>query len=63
MAEWFVRPKEAGRRAQEIWRPLVGIIEDRWKERFSSQQVEPLISSLTALGHQLDLDLPPPEEF
>jgi hypothetical protein len=57
-AEWIVRPTEAGRRAQEIWRPLVGIIEDRWKERFSSEQVEQLISSLTALEHQFDLDLP-----
>jgi hypothetical protein len=57
-AEWIVRPTEAGRRAQEIWRPLVGIIEDRWKERFGSGQVEQLISSLAALEHQFDLDLP-----
>ena len=57
-ADWIVRPTKAGRTAQEIWRPLIGEIEDRWKQRFGSKQVEQLISSLAALDHQVDLDLP-----
>jgi hypothetical protein len=57
-ADWIVRPTEAGRRAQEIWQPLVGVIEDRWKKRFSSERVEQLIGSLATLERQFDLDFP-----
>jgi DNA-binding MarR family transcriptional regulator len=57
-ANWIVRPTEAGRAAQEIWRPLIGVVEGRWRERFGSQQVEQLISSLAAVERQFDLDLP-----
>jgi hypothetical protein len=27
--DWIVRPTSAGRRAQQVWEPLAGIIEDR----------------------------------
>jgi len=57
-ADWIVRPTETGRTAQEIWRPLIGVIEDRWKQRFGIKQVEQLISSLGAVERQFDLDLP-----
>ena len=57
-ADWIVRPTEAGQTAQEIWRPLIGVIEDRWKQRFGSERVEQLISSLAAVENQFDLDLP-----
>lgn len=57
-AEWIVRPTEAGRAAQEIWRPLIGVIEDRWRKRFGGKQVETVISSLAAVEQQIDLDLP-----
>jgi hypothetical protein len=57
-AEWIVRPTAAGRAAQEIWRPLIGVIEDRWKQRFGGKQVERLISSLAGVERQFDLDLP-----
>lgn len=57
-ADWIVRPTEAGRTAQEIWRPLIGVIEDRWKQRFGSKQLERLISSLAVVQRQFDLDLP-----
>jgi DNA-binding MarR family transcriptional regulator len=57
-ADWIVRPTEVGQTAQEIWRPLIGVIEDRWKQRFGSERVEQLISSLAAVEKQFDLDLP-----
>ena len=57
-ADWIVRPTKAGQTAQEIWRPLIGVIEDRWKQRFGSERVEQLVSSLAAVENQFDLDLP-----
>ena len=57
-ADWIVRPTAAGRTAQEIWRPLIDVIEDHWKQRFGSKQVEQLISSLGALERRFELDLP-----
>lgn len=39
---WFVEATPSGRIAQEAWRPLPHIIEQRWLERFGS----PLLSSL-----------------
>lgn len=57
-ADWIVCPTEAGQTAQEIWRPLIGVIEDRWKQRFGSERVELLISSLAEVENQFDLDLP-----
>jgi DNA-binding MarR family transcriptional regulator len=32
----FVRPSPGGLKALETWRPLTGVIEKRWQERFSS---------------------------
>jgi DNA-binding MarR family transcriptional regulator len=57
-ADWIVCPTQLGRTAQEIWRPLIGVIEDRWKQRFGSERVEQLISSLAAVERQFELDLP-----
>jgi len=57
-ADWIVRPTEAGQTAQKIWRPLIGVIEHRWKQRFGRELVEQLVSSLAALENQFDLNLP-----
>lgn len=57
-ANWIVRPTEVGRTAQEVWRPLIGVIEDRWKERFGIKQVEQVIASLATVERQFELDLP-----
>src|SRR5271165_3343126 len=29
-ADWVVRPTTAGRKAQDVWRPLFGVVEKRW---------------------------------
>ena len=53
-----VRPTSAGRKAQDVWRPLFGVIEKRWQERFGNDSIDQLRESLEALTRQFDLNLP-----
>jgi len=53
-----VRPTRYGRRAQGVWRPLAGEIEERWRERFGREEIESLRGSLLALIDQFGVDLP-----
>ncbi|MGA3202303.1 MAG: hypothetical protein ABSF12_07380 [Bryobacteraceae bacterium] len=53
-----VRPTAKGRMAQEIWRPLFGVIEKRWCERFGKTEIGRLSESLSALVSQIDVALP-----
>jgi hypothetical protein len=53
-----VRPTPAGRKAQEVWRPLSGDIEQRWQERFGSNEIEQLREALWAVDSQLPVELP-----
>ena len=55
---WLVRPTAAGRKAQEVWRPLFGEIEGRWQKRFGKNAIEELRKSLWAVAGQLDIELP-----
>jgi hypothetical protein len=43
-----VRPTPAGRQAQQVWQPLAGEIEQRWRDRFGAG-VDRLRASLSAL--------------
>jgi len=56
--DWVVRPTAAGRQAQDVWRPLFGVIETRWQARFGNDEIEKLRESLAALAGQLDAELP-----
>jgi DNA-binding MarR family transcriptional regulator len=56
--DWIVRPTPAGRRAQDVWPPLFGVIEERWRERFGTDEIDELEESLRALVGQLDVELP-----
>ena len=56
--DWLVRPTRAGLRAQEVWRPLAGEVEQRWRDRFGSATIDELRDALLALGTQLPADLP-----
>jgi len=56
--DWLVRPTAAGRKAQEVWRPLFGVIEERWQTRFGKDEIGKLRESLVALAGKLDVDLP-----
>ncbi len=54
----IVRATPAGRKAQEVWRPLFGEIEERWEARFGKDEIEQLRESLLAMVSRIDLDLP-----
>jgi hypothetical protein len=53
-----IRATAAGRRAQEVWRPLFGVIEERWRARFGKDEIGRLRGSLSALVGQFDLEMP-----
>ena len=53
-----VRPTAAGRRAQELWRPLAGLIERRWQARFGADDVNRLREALQTVVGQFDVALP-----
>lgn len=55
---WLIRATPNGRRAQEVWRPLFGIIEKRWHARFGKDTMEQLRQSLTAVMNRMDVELP-----
>ncbi len=54
----LVRATSAGRMAQKIWRPLVGVVEQRWRDRFGGLEVDTLEKGLRAIVRQLDPGLP-----
>jgi DNA-binding MarR family transcriptional regulator len=56
--DWIVRPTRAGRRAQEMWEPLAGIIEDRWRARFGGPAIAAMRDALQAPATQLGAGLP-----
>jgi Mn-dependent DtxR family transcriptional regulator len=48
-----IRPTQRGRKAQEVWQPLFGVIEERWEQRFGTiADLRELLSS------HLESDLP-----
>ncbi len=53
-----LRATAAGLRAREVWLPLPGLIEQRWRERFGTGQVDQLRESLVTVASQLDPGLP-----
>jgi DNA-binding MarR family transcriptional regulator len=56
--DWVIRATPAGRKAREIWRPLFGTIEKRWKARFGKDEINQLRESLWTLISQFDIELP-----
>ena len=54
-SSWLVRATDAGRRAQEIWRPLFSIIEERWQDRFGKDEKEKLQETLAVVATLLAL--------
>ena len=53
-----LRATAAGLRAREIWRPLTGLIEQRWGERFGADQLGHLRDPLSDMVGLLDPGLP-----
>jgi hypothetical protein len=56
--EWLVRPSRKGRLAREVWRPLFGEIERRWRGRFGGDVIQELKNRLSAVSDQFELELP-----
>jgi hypothetical protein len=54
----LVRPTAAGRQAREVWQPLTGIVERRWRERHGEGPIDDLTASLSAVAGRLDVALP-----
>jgi hypothetical protein len=46
---WVVRATPAGRKAQEVWRPLFDVIEECWQTRFGQEAIRNLRASLERL--------------
>ncbi len=57
-SDWLVRATPAGREAQEVWRPLFDVIEQRWQERFDEDSIRRLKDSLRAIVSRLGFELP-----
>jgi hypothetical protein len=53
-----VRPTIGGLVAQQVWRPLFDVIEERWRDRFGGVEVESLRGALRAIVKDLDRGLP-----
>jgi hypothetical protein len=53
-----LRATAKGLRARQVWLPLPGLIEERWRERFGVGQVSSLRDSVVHLVDQLDPGLP-----
>ena len=54
----IVRPTAGGRKAIEVWRPLMGIIDQRWEERFSRSEIDQLRSVLCKVASHVAVNLP-----
>lgn len=57
-ASLLVRPTAAGRRAQQIWAPLITQIESRWQDRFGAARLTELRQSLEEVVEGLRPGLP-----
>ena len=49
-ADQTVHLKPGGRRAQEVWRPLAGEVEQRWRERFGDAAIDELRQALSSVA-------------
>jgi DNA-binding MarR family transcriptional regulator len=54
----LIRPTLRGRKAQDVWRPLSGLIEERWQARFGTDEIARLRETLWSLTSQMDIELP-----
>ncbi len=57
-SSWIIRATSAGRKAQEVWRPMFAAIEKRWQARFGTEEIDQLRESLWALASRFEVELP-----
>jgi DNA-binding MarR family transcriptional regulator len=56
--DWIVRVTPNGLRAQDIWRPLVNVTEQRWRERLGHDTVDTLRERLQTIAERINGELP-----
>ncbi len=56
--DWIIRATPKGRMAQQIWKPLSTVIEERWEERFGKEEINKLREALRVLNSEIDPELP-----
>ena len=49
-ADQTVHPEPGGRRAQEVWRPLAGEVEERWRKRLGDAAVDEFRQALSSVA-------------
>lgn len=57
-ANWLIRLTTEGLKTVEVWEPLYGEIEQRWRARFGDREIRHLCESLQAVTGQLNIELP-----
>ena len=57
--DWLVRLTPAGRQAQQVWRPLAGEIEERWRDRLGAAEFGRLRAGLGAVAARAGAGFPP----
>jgi len=57
-ADRMVTPTAGGRKALEAWRPLTGVIEKRWQDRFGHETMQDLRGAMQSLIASFEMDLP-----
>jgi DNA-binding MarR family transcriptional regulator len=57
-SSWLIRSTSVGRAAKNIWQPLFGVMENRWRERFGNREIDSLRDALCGVIRLIDLDLP-----
>jgi DNA-binding MarR family transcriptional regulator len=55
---WKVLLTEKGRKAGEVWKPLSGEIEGRWRARFGDDEIASLRAGLEEIVGHIDRELP-----
>src|SRR5262249_36103124 len=48
--DWIIHATPMGARAQAIWPSLFGFVEDRWRARWSDEEIDTLAEALMAIA-------------
>ena len=54
----LIRLTQRGQECEELWQPLLSVVEQHWKAQFGKDEIDTLRKSLEAFVSQLDVELP-----
>jgi hypothetical protein len=58
LSDWIIRATPAGRKAQAVWKPLFGVVTERWTRRFGESAINEVRDSLRAFVDRFEVTLP-----